>query len=783
MRSLLFSLLLLLFSTASFAQWAMPASGWVAVPGSKGSVYGVYYFRKTVNLASLPQRCVVRVSADNRYKLLVNGTQVSAGPARSDLAHWNYERVDLRPLMHEGENTVAAVVWNDGDMAPEANLSYRTAFMVQGEDAAGKRFDTDSSWLCIEDKGYKPLAVVVPGYYAAGPGELVDKRVSVNNWASANADVKDWQHAQVVAAVQYLGTNEGWGTYPGWMLRQSDLPQRELMTQRLQAVRQSNVKMSLGFLSGKEALSIPAHSSASLILDQQELTNAYMNLLFSKGRDAQLSIGYAEALYDKGMKKGNRDDLSGKHFVGRKDSIISNGSTDQLFTTLAWRTYRYVVLNIKTADEPLLINDIYGQRTGYPFDLKASLGKAPKEMQQMFDIGWRTARLCAIETYMDCPYYEQLQYFGDARIQALVTMFMTGDDRLVKNFYNLADWSRGCEGVTQSRYPSRLAQWIQPYALHYIYSLHDYMMYGSDLNFIKDKLQGVRDILNYFGHYLTADGRVKDLPGWNFTDWVDNRDNWQRGIALPGTDGCNAVMDMQLLYAYQMASDLERQLGMAAYADLYGQQARQLAQTIKKHYWRDGKGLFSDLSDKDVFSQHANALAILCGLVSGDGVLNLARKIENDTTLAPASIYFKYYTHQAMAQAGLGDDYMNWLGKWREYMVNGLTTWGETSDVSGTRSDCHAWGASPNVEFFRTVLGINSDAPGFKKVRIAPHLGNLKEISGTMPHPQGSITVSYQRKGNRLTADIILPANTDGTFSWLGKSHTLHAGFNHLSNE
>ncbi|WP_372490084.1 hypothetical protein [Chitinophaga sedimenti] len=32
-------------------------------------------------------------------------------------------------------------------------------------------------------------------------------------------------------------------------------------------------------------------------------------------------------------------------------------------------------------------------------------------------MGWRTSRLCAYETYMDCPYYEQLQYIGDTRIR------------------------------------------------------------------------------------------------------------------------------------------------------------------------------------------------------------------------------------------------------------------------------------------------------------------------------------------------------------------------------
>ena len=37
--------------------------------------------------------------------------------------------------------------------------------------------------------------------------------------------------------------------------------------------------------------------------------------------------------------------------------------------------------------------------------------------------------MCAHETYMDCPYYEQLQYGGDTRLEILATYslrMMTG---------------------------------------------------------------------------------------------------------------------------------------------------------------------------------------------------------------------------------------------------------------------------------------------------------------------------------------------------------------------
>jgi hypothetical protein len=149
--------------------------------------------------------------------------------------------------------------------------------------------------------------------------------------------------------------------------------------------------------------------------------------------------------------------------------------------------------------------------------------------------------------------------------------------------------------------------------------------------------------------------------------------------------------------------------------------------------------------------------------------------------MAACTIYFKYYLHQALVKAGLGDDYLKWLDKWRENINLGLTTWAEMSDVNTSRSDCHAWGSSPNIELFRTLLGIDSDAPGFGKVVIEPHLGNINTIGGEMPHPDGKIKVYYSHSKNKLVAQIYLPSNVPGKFIWKGHSYPLRGGKNELS--
>ncbi len=762
-------------------------ASWIAVPGEPVKDYGVYLFRKNVELAKKPVSFVVHVSGDNRYKLFVNGSLVSLGPARSDLYYWNFETVDIAAYLVPGKNTVAAMVWNDGELRPEGQISNRTGFVMQGNTANESVINTNNSWKCTRNNAYQPLTggVGYNAYYVAGPGEWVDMNLSVQGWMTTDFDDCNWKPA---AHIGWGGaTPKGIGDISGWMMVPSSLPQMELTMQRLKAVRKAiGVNVPSYFPQIKAAFTVAANTQAVLLLDQSYLTNAYPALIFSKGKNAGIAIKYAEALFTTdpahhAMAKGNRNEVGGKFFAGRKDSIISSGANNQNFTTLSWRTFRYVELTIHTKEEPLEVEDFYGTFTGYPFTYRAKLETDNTELNKILAIGWNTARSCAMETYMDCPYYEQLQYTGDSRIQALVSLYNSGDDRLMRNALNQTDHSRIAEGITLSRHPSFSPQQIPTFSLWYIGMLHDYWMYRGDNSFIADKLQGVRNVLWFYSKYQQADGTLKGVPYWMFTDWVENRQGWEGGTAPYGKDGSSSILDFQLLWALQVASVMELHFGTAANAALYKNKARQLQHTIQKKYWDSKKNMFADTDDKDLFSQHANALAILTNTIMGDNATALAKKILVDTSLAPASIYFKYYLHMACTKAGLGNQYLNWLDIWRANISMGMTTWAEISNIDAARSDCHAWGASPNIEFFRTIIGIDSDAPGFSKIKITPHLGTLTNISGSIPHPNGIVTAGYKLENGKWKIDIQLPKKTSGTFIWKEKRYVLKEGVNRFN--
>jgi hypothetical protein len=172
-----------------------------------------------------------------------------------------------------------------------------------------------------------------------------------------------------------------------------------------------------------------------------------------------------------------------------------------------------------------------------------------------------------------------------------------------------------------------------------------------------------------------------------------------------------------------------------------------------------------------------NTLAVLAHVSQGTEARSIVEKTFSEQGLAQASIYFRAYTNAALREVGLGDRYLDVLQPWHEMLASGLTTW---SEINGpfTRSDCHAWGASPNFELFRTVAGIEPASPGYRRVRIAPNLGSLPAIHARVPHPQGEITVDFSVANGSLSGTISLPAGVPGVLVWHGHERQLHPGKN-----
>jgi alpha-L-rhamnosidase len=755
---------------------------WITHPTESVLDYGVFHFRKSFELASVPSEFIIHVSADNRYRLFVNGKAVCFGPARGDLAHWYYESIDISKYLKSGKNLLAAVVWNFGDDKPWAQFSLKTALIVQGNSAVEEIVNTDSSWRVIRNKAYMPASSdareALGQFIVVGPCDRLDAAQYPWNWETATYNDQSWSKAKMID----VGHPRGLGTDINWVLTPRRIPQMEQKDQRFAAIRASTSsatgsfsKVPEGFLQGKAPWNIPANQKLTILFDQGNLTTGYPELSVSKGKGSRIKITYSESLFDASGNKGNRNEIEGKNIKGYADIFLPDGGANRLFRPLWFRTWRYLQLEIETKNEALVLNDFSSEFTAYPLQENALFETDQSELKQIWNVGWRTARLCANETYYDCPYYEQLQYVGDTRIQALISLYVSGDDRLVRNALMSYDESRFHEGLTQSRYPSASPQVIPPFSLYWVDMVHDYWTLRDDPKFISGFMNGIDQVLNWFAQRIDPKtGLLGKVEYWNFVDWADEwpwiPKNRIGGVPKGGRDdGQSSIVTMQFAYAAQRAAELYDYFDQPVMAKNYKQLAQNLTKAVYKNCWDSSRGYLADTPEKTNFSMHAQIFGVLTNTIPENEQKAMIEKIMNDQKLIQPTLYFRFYLTQALKKTGLADRYLETLGPWKEMLRNGLTTFAEKQDP--TRSDCHAWSASPNYDFLATVAGIRPASPGFKTIRMEPALGELKFIKGQMPHPSGMIVFDLKRNGSDgIQGEVILPEGLTGTFGWKGKN-------------
>ena len=755
---------------------------WITCPDSPQRDIVVLHFRKVLDLARAPEHFMVHVSADNQFILYVNQQRVGSGPSRSDLGHWRYETYDIAPQLRPGQNVLAAVVWNFGVLTPLAQISDRTGFVLQGDSEAERVADTGSTWEVEEEKGIQVLpkpATLQRTYYVAEPAESINGAVVNWDWNSVDSNAGGhWKNADVIGTATVFGAEV---QNDNWQLLPDPLPPMEMtLSPAGHVVSATGIDRPAGF--PKSAFTVPAHSKATILIDNSHLTTAYPELTVSDGRGATLRLTYAEALFDDQGNKGNRNEISGKHIGGIYDEFLPDGSEHRTFMPLGWKTWRYQQLDIETADQSVEVEKLRTWFTAYPFEEHGRFESDDASLNPIWEIGWRTARLDAHDTYMDTPYYERMQYVGDTRIQALLSYTVAGDDRLVRQAIQAFNDSRIPDGLTRSRYPSSVRQIIPTFSLLWVGMVHDFWMYRSDPDFVRSQLGGTRSVLDWFLQRQRADGMLMKIPWWPFIDWGTD---FSFGIPMQDEDGGSSIITLQFVEALRDAAEMESALGDKNIAKLYRNAAKRAANAVYKLCWNQQYGLLADTPAQKHFSQHANILGVWLDAVARARQKDVLTKILSVSdagyaasgplpALTKATYYFRFYLARAVDHAGMGDQYLQLLGPWREMVSLGLTTWAEQPDP--TRSDSHAWSAHPNYDLLTIVAGIRPRTPGFATVNIAPHLGSLKHASAAVPSPKGNIEAEYTVENSGVHAVITLPVGVSGELQWHGKRSKLHEG-------
>jgi alpha-L-rhamnosidase len=385
---------------------------------------------------------------------------------------------------------------------------------------------------------------------------------------------------------------------------------------------------------------------------------------------------------------------------------------------------------------------------------------------------------------MDTPYYEQLQYIGDTRIQALISYTVAGDDRLARQALRAFDDSRIPEGITRSRYPSSLPQSIPTFSLLYVGMLHDYWMYRPDPEFVRVRSSPARAPFSTGFSLRAARRPAAKLPWWSFIDWVQ-----QGEIPTYDANGESCITTLEYLGALTDAADLEAALGDPVLATRY--QAR--AAHVRTGHYAEVLVRFSAASSPTTPTRKSSASRPTSSASSTTSSPKTASRksckqmlaIEPGTTpngVLSASYYFRFYLARALDHAGHGRRVSRLHRPLAQAAAAPLQHL--AGDPGDTRSDSHAWSAHPIYDLLTLVAGIEPASPGFATVRIAPHLGSLPSLTATYPHPQGDIKVDYHWTGPHGSQSreaphsmhIILPGTLTGTFQFDGRSWPLKPG-------
>lgn len=738
------------------------------------------------NIFQLESKSTFRfhVSADNRYELSIDQKLISRGPHRCDEFHWSFSSFEI--TLEKGVHEFNAVCFWLSEEGPVAQRTIgHGGFIFEAEGSLENSLSTGTGkWEVAQWRGWgfekNPLAKF--NYCATGHQFLLNStEMSLpKNWVTP------------IAVANPIKGNETGIIKPKWKLFPTSIPELIYEPRHIGRLRGLVLEDGLAkelpsnhglisqwqkLIQEKKNIKIESNTSCKWIIDLEDYYCGYSQISLQGGRDSVVKILWSEGLFvphEKIRDKKNRNEIEQKQFLGYGDFIFQNGEKST-FKPLWWRSGRYILIDIETKNEPLVIEDFCIIESRYPLENESVFASSDSSMSEIIPLMVRGLQSCSHETYMDCPYYEQLMYVGDTRIEMLVNYIISKDDRLAKRCIEVFDWSRYSTGFVMERYPNWEEQLSLTFSMIWTLVLRDYAWWRNDKKWVQQRLIGMRCMMENLRAYKNSDGLLEDLPGWSFMDWVPG---WKVGMHPDLEKGPSAFINLFYVLALQSAAELEKDFGESILAQRNREEAGQIGKEIKKAFWNDKRSLIADNFTKASYSEHSQSLAILADILNQEEKDKCVKGLLNDTDLCRATVYFSHYLFEALYKIGKADLIDKKLDFWRNMKEIGLKTTLEMPEP--TRSDCHAWGAHPLYHYFASIAGIRPSASNFSQVKIAPQPGKLNSIECSMPHPSGIIQLSLKFNNNRVSGIINLPEKLYGTFEWGSQKLNLVSGKNLL---
>lgn len=768
---------------------------WLGVPQAEISKWNILegdmtgrlaYYRCTFSLKT-PGNLAIDISANSRYRLWVNGCPVLSGPCKGDRYHQYYETVDVSKYLVVGKNVLTAEVLS---LNPNAAVNYgdeRQSILSVVSLPVGHRFAMEGQ---VKDDRGEILADVTTGValwkvYLDGSFYLKTKEININlggicedidfrkvpaDFKSKEFDDSAWSNAEAMESVLPKIYEKWIGLIGKFHMLERPIP--------LLYEEESSEFRELGSsLLSEKGLQVEPHQSATILLDAGVIVNAYMMYSFHGGTNANIRFTYFERFENKEKKIQKSDYINGT-VEGLTDEVVLAGG-QFVYEPFWFRTFRFIRIEMKAENEPITFLMPKMLKTGYPLNPVSKISSSVPWVEQLWTMCVRTLQNCMTETYMDCPFYEQMQFPMDTRLQALYTYVVSADSRLAKKALEDFHSSMIPEGLIQGKYPCNLPEVISTFSLYYIFMLLEYYQQTGDVSVLKQYRSDVDEILEYYDRHIGEDGLVGKIDYWAFVDW---QKEWRQTAGMPSAalSGPSTIINLMYAYALHCGAMINEYSGRSSLAAEYLERQSSIKQNIQKDCWDETKGLYREGPAVDQYSQHAQAWAVLNDLLSKEQAAAVLRKSMTDDTVIKCSFSTSYELFRALEYAGEYRQSKQLMDRWIQLIDLDCTTCPE--EPENGRSECHAWSALPMYEFMRSMVGLHPSKPGWETVEIEPHLEYLPDLKGIAVTPKGNIAFDYRKEEHSVTYKFMIPEGLECVFKAAdGSQRTLHCGENVLA--
>ncbi|MEN6372580.1 MAG: family 78 glycoside hydrolase catalytic domain [Armatimonadota bacterium] len=422
----------------------------------------------------------------------------------------------------------------------------------------------------------------------------------------------------------------------------------------------------------------------------------------------------------------------------------------QVYQTNQRRGFQYSYVIFRNMKQPVKLKGIQVLMSTYPQTGRGSFACSDSLLDRIWEVGAHTLRCCAEDTYTDCPTYEQTNWVGDARNEALIDWVINGDPRLWYRCLEQTGRSLERSKITESNVPAAWINILPVWSFLWMRSCREYFLFTGDKPKSRKLLDYVKQNIDGMLSYIGENGLI-NIRGWNMFDW-----------AAMDTPSIGIVTHLNCFAALALkdGAELADMLGTKD-GDAWRNEAKKLSKAINTYLWNDEKAAYTDCMRGDVqssvFSQQTQTAAYLSGVAEGERTTRCRNIMHNppDGFVKAGSPFFEFFLLEAFQDENRVQEFLDTIRKDWGFMVDmGATTFWEAWSGVGpdgrlTRSHCHGWSAAPTYFLSTYVLGVRPGGPGFSPAIIEPHPGDLTWCRGTVPTPLGDVEVQWQNEAGK----------------------------------